>query len=49
MKFQPDSLAGRNAITRLEAGALWVNATRHTGAVLVPWAGEPSAWPVAAY
>lgn len=49
MKFQPDSFAGRNAITRLESGALWVNAKRHEGAVLVPWTGEPTGWPVAAF
>ncbi|HET9820427.1 MAG TPA: Mth938-like domain-containing protein [Burkholderiaceae bacterium] len=49
MKFQPDTFAGRNAITRLDAGALWVNAMRHEGAVVVPWSGEPRAWPVAGF
>ena len=49
MKFQPDSFAGRNAITRLESGALWVNATRHEGAVLVPWQGAPTAWSVTGF
>ncbi len=49
MKFQPDTLAGRNAITRLEAGALWVNAGRHTGALLVPWSGAVVPWAPAAF
>ncbi len=49
MKFQPDSFAGRNAITRLEEGALWVNAARHEGALLVPWRGDVVAWAPTAF
>lgn len=47
MKFQPDSLAGTNAISRYESGAVWVNGQRHAGSVLVPWRGEVRPWPVA--
>jgi len=44
MKFQPDSLAGTNAISRHEPGAVWVNGERHEGSVLVPWRGSVLAW-----
>ena len=44
MKFQPDSLAGVNAITRHEPGRLWVGSTRIEGSVIVPWQGEPRPW-----
>lgn len=47
MKFQPDSLAGTNAISRHETGAVWVNGQRLAGSVLVPWRGEVRPWPVA--
>ncbi len=46
MKFQPDSLPGTNAISRHEAGAVWVNAQRFEGGLLVPWKGEVLTWPV---
>lgn len=45
MKFQPDSLAGTNVVTRLDADALWVGPQRHTHSVLVPWRGPVLAWP----
>jgi uncharacterized protein len=45
MKFQPDHLAGTNAISRHEHGAVWVNGTRHARSVLVPWRGEVQDWP----
>lgn len=44
MKFQPDSLAGVNAITRHEPGRLWVGPQLLQGSVIVPWQGEVSAW-----
>jgi uncharacterized protein len=44
MKFQPDSLAGTNAISRHEPGAVWVNGQRHEGSLLVPWRGAVQAW-----
>lgn len=44
MKFQPDSLAGTNAISRHEPGAVWVNGQRHEGSLLVPWRGNVQAW-----
>jgi uncharacterized protein len=47
MKFQPDSLAGTNAISRHERGAVWVNGIRWGHSVLVPWRGEVRAWPAA--
>jgi len=46
MKFQPDSFLGTNAVTRHEAGAIWVNGERAEGSVLVPWKGGVVAWPV---
>ena len=47
MKFQPDTFAGTNAISRHDAGAVWVNGQRFEGALLVPWKGEVQPWPVA--
>jgi uncharacterized protein len=47
MKFQPDSLAGTNAISRHEPGAVWVNGNRWAHSVLVPWRGEVRSWPPA--
>jgi uncharacterized protein len=44
MKFQPDTFAGTNAISRHEPGAVWVNGQRFEGALLVPWKGEVRAW-----
>ena len=44
MKFQPDSFAGTNAITRVDSGSVWVNGERHEGALLVPWRGNIGAW-----
>jgi uncharacterized protein len=44
VKFQPDHLAGTNAITRHEPGALWVGNLRFERSVLVPWRGEVAPW-----
>ncbi|HEX7690314.1 MAG TPA: Mth938-like domain-containing protein [Burkholderiaceae bacterium] len=44
MKFQPDSLAGVNAITHYDVDSLRVNGELHTASVLVPWVGTPVAW-----
>jgi uncharacterized protein len=44
MKFQPDSLAGTNAISAHEPGAVWVNGQRFEGSLLVPWKGAVVAW-----
>ena len=46
MKFQPDSLAGTNTISRHERGAVWVTGTRWSCSVLVPWRGEARPWPL---
>jgi uncharacterized protein len=46
MKFQPDHLDGVNAISKLEAGRIWVHGTAFESSVLVPWRGEVQAWPV---
>jgi uncharacterized protein len=46
MKFQPDSLDGVNAVSRLEDGRIWVHATAFEHSLLVPWRGEVRAWPV---
>ncbi|MEK8034793.1 Mth938-like domain-containing protein [Ideonella sp. DXS29W] len=47
MKFQPDQLDGVNAISKLEAGRIWVHATAFESSVLVPWRGDVQAWPAA--
>jgi uncharacterized protein len=44
MKFQPDTFAGTNAISRHEPGAVWVNNQRFEGSLLVPWKGEVRPW-----
>jgi uncharacterized protein len=44
MKFQPDSLPGTNAISRVEADAVWVNGQRFAGGLLVPWRGALVVW-----
>jgi uncharacterized protein len=44
MKFQPDTFAGTNAISRHEPGAVWVNNARFEGGLLVPWKGDVQAW-----
>ena len=46
MKFQPDSLAGTNTVSRLEKGAVWINGLRWSASVLVPWRGDVRPWPV---
>jgi uncharacterized protein len=48
VKFQPDHLAGTNAITRHEPGALWVGNQRFDRSLLVPWIGEVKPWAPAA-
>jgi uncharacterized protein len=47
MKFQPDSLAGTNAISRVESDAVWVNGQRFEGSLLVPWQGAVLPWDAA--
>jgi uncharacterized protein len=44
MKFQPETVAGTNAITRQEAGRVWVGPRPYVHSVIVPWAGEVLAW-----
>jgi uncharacterized protein len=44
MKFQPDALAGTNAISAHEPGVVWVNGQRFEGSLLVPWKGAVTAW-----
>jgi uncharacterized protein len=46
MKFQPDHLDGVNAISKLEAGRIWVHAVPFETSVLVPWRGDVQPWPV---
>ncbi len=46
MKFQPDHLEGVNAISKLDAGRIWVHGNAFETSVLVPWRGEVQAWPV---
>ena len=44
MKFQPDSLAGTNTITRHDGTQLWVGASPYAGSVVVPWTGPVRPW-----
>jgi uncharacterized protein len=49
MKFQPDTLAGVNQITRVEAHRVWVGGTAFEHSVVVPWVGAVQPWDAAAY
>lgn len=44
MKFQPDTPDEGNAITRHEAGCVWVGAVAYRRSVLVPRVGEVLDW-----
>jgi uncharacterized protein len=45
LKFQPDTLAGVNSISRFDGDNLRVNAELvFTASVVVPWKGQPRAW-----
>jgi uncharacterized protein len=48
MKFQPDTFADRNAITRQAPGQVWVNGQLYAHSVVLPWQGAVQPWPVAA-
>ncbi len=45
MKFQPERAEGVNLIVRHDAGSVRVNAEDWRRSVLVPWCGQPQAWP----
>lgn len=45
MKFQPDHLAGTNAISRHQSGTVWVNQTPWRHSLVVPWQGGVQDWP----
>jgi uncharacterized protein len=49
LKFQPDILAGVNAISRHESGRVWVQGGWHASSVLIPWRGAVQAWTVARF
>jgi len=49
MKFQPDSAAGVNSITRHETGRVFVGNLPFEGALLVPWVGTVQPWAVAGF
>ncbi len=44
MKFQPDTTAGVNLITRQENGRIWVGAAAHSHSLLVPLRGAVLDW-----
>jgi uncharacterized protein len=44
MKFQPDTLAGVNVISRHEPGRVWVNGAVWSRSVVVPARGTATAW-----
>ena len=46
MKFQPDTLAGVNNITHVDADGLRVNGIPHGESLLIPWVGEVRPWAV---
>ena len=47
MKFQPDTLAGVNVITRHEPGRIWVGALPFEHSLIVPWVGPVLPWQAA--
>ncbi len=47
MKFQPDTIAGVNLVTRQEPGRVWVGATLFQHSLLVPWQGAVLPWAAA--
>lgn len=49
MKFQPDTTAGVNLVSRQEPGRVWVGATPFTASVIVPWEGAVLAWDAPAF
>jgi uncharacterized protein len=44
MKFQPDTAAGVNTISRQEPGRVWVGAAAFGDSVIVPWEGPVLPW-----
>jgi uncharacterized protein len=44
MKFQPDTPAGVNVVTRHEIGLVWVGATAYAHSLLLPWRGAVLPW-----
>ena len=44
MKFQPDSIADANVVSRQEEGRVWVGTNAYTTNVLVPWQGAVLPW-----
>lgn len=49
MRFQPETAAGRNVVTRHEPGRVWVGATLYERSVLVPARGDVSPWEPATF
>ena len=47
--MQADRIEGQNAIARHGPDGVRVNGVEHRSSVVVPWAGEVVAWPVAAF
>jgi uncharacterized protein len=46
LKFQPDTLAGINNITHVDAASLRVNGTPYSESVLIPWVGTVQTWAI---
>jgi uncharacterized protein len=44
MKFQPDTPAGVNVVTRHESGRVWVGPTAYAHSLLLPWRGAVLPW-----
>lgn len=44
MKFQPDSLAGTNMLSRQTPEQLWVGGNAFGQSIVVPWRGDVLAW-----
>ena len=49
MKFQPETTAGANEITRHETGRIWVGAQAFDHSLVVPWVGEVRPWNAARF
>jgi uncharacterized protein len=53
MKFQPDTLAGVNAISRIDTLShpqqLWIGPAAYSHSLVVPWRGEVLNWQLASF
>ena len=49
MKLQADRIEGRNAISRHSVSGVIINGAQYTHSLVLPWDGDPAAWPVSSF